>query len=300
LSTARYALGLTGYPLGHSLSPRLHTAALEALGLAGEYCLYPVPPLPQGQAALAELLGRLRAGELQGLNVTIPHKQTVLDYLDELRPSARKIGAANTLFSRDGRLVGDNTDAAGFERDLERALGLRLREGAGLALVLGAGGAARAAVFALVDAGWRVLVAARRLEQAANLARSFNPAGRTDEAPVHALSLEQLSAALSALERPSRLIVNATPIGMFPNRKENPWPAGLPFPPGAAVYDLVYNPPQTALVRAALGAGLRAAGGIGMLVEQAALAFELWTGQDPPREPMWAAVREFVFQEPSL
>ena len=296
MSAGHYDLGLIGFPLGHSLSPRLHAAALEALHLTGEYCLYPVPPLPEGRAALEVLLERLRVGELQGLNVTIPHKQTVLGYLDELLPSARAVGAANTLLSRDGRLVGENTDAAGFSRDLERSLGLKLRERAGTALVLGAGGAARAAVFALVDAGWEVMLAARRLEQGLTLARSFNSGDDQNHGAgaVRPYSLEELPAVLAGMKEPPGLIVNATPVGMAPNSAGSPWPAGLPLPSGAAVYDLVYNPPQTALVRAAQRAGLPAAGGLGMLVEQAALAFELWTGQRPPREPMWAAVWEFA------
>ena len=108
------ALGLIGYPLGHSLSPQLHNAALKAMDIAGEYHLHPIPPLPEGRADLDALLDRLVSGEIHGLNVTIPHKQTVIPLLDELTASARSIGAVNTIFLRDGKLTGHNTDAPGF------------------------------------------------------------------------------------------------------------------------------------------------------------------------------------------
>ncbi len=270
-------LGLTGWPLGHSLSPRLHAAALRALELPGEYRLYPAPPLPQGEEALAQLLGNLRRGELYGLNVTIPHKQSVLPLLDELAPAACAIGAANTLWMRAGRLVGENTDAPGFLADLKR-LGFEAAPGERRALVLGAGGAARAVVYALAQAGWQVRVAARRVEQAAGLA----------ELSERVAALLWQPAAL--VEEPCALLVNATPLGMFPQTDASPWPEELPFPAGVAVYDLVYNPAETRLVRAARAAGLRAANGLGMLVEQAALAFEVWTGRAVPRRALWEAV----------
>lgn len=269
-------LGLIGWPLGHSLSPRLHAAALSAAGLQGEYRLYPVPPLPGGAIALSGLLGDLRQGRLDGLNVTIPHKQSVLPLLGELSAAARAIGAANTLYFRQGKLVGDNTDAPGFLADLAR-----LGFGGQNALVLGAGGSARAVCFALLGAGWQVTVTARRFEQAGSLAASLSAAS----APLHALPLEP-----ATLTRPFSLIINTTPLGMSPDVGASPWPDGVPFPTGAAVYDLVYNPAETALVRSARRAGLCAATGLGMLVEQAALSFELWTGKNVPRAALWGAV----------
>ncbi len=170
-----YRLGLTGYPLEHSLSPRLHAAALKALRMNGEYRLYPVPP--ENPGGLVELAGRLRAGELHGLNVTIPHKQTVIPLVDELSPAAQSIGAVNTLVMKDDRLFGDNTDAPGFWSDVHRFLsssfpslldqgrsghpGERRR---GKGLILGAGGAARAVVHALLTHGWEVTLAVRRAD----------------------------------------------------------------------------------------------------------------------------------------
>ncbi len=289
-------LGLTGYPLSHSLSPRLHAAALAALGLKGEYRLYPVAPEdPDGLRRLTE---RLRRGELHGLNVTIPHKQTVIPLLDELSPAARSIGAVNTICLRDGRLVGENTDAPGFWTDVNRLFSSSkappsVERGEGLegsALVLGAGGAARAVVYALLTHGWRVALAVRRadLDQAAALIRSMEAfAGSGSPAPI-LLEAEALAPHLGGVG----LIVNATPLGMFPEVDACPWPDGLPFPPAARLYDLVYNPRETLLIRRARRAGLPAATGLGMLVEQAAHSFEIWTGQVPSREAMFAAVEE--------
>ncbi len=275
-----FHLGLAGYPLGHSLSPALHARALAAAGLDGEYCLYPVPPTSSSSQALRALLGRLRRGELDGLNVTIPHKQAVLPLLDRLEPAARRIGAANLLLCHNGQLVGDNTDAAGFLVDLHHFIdGLSLRSRR--ALVLGAGGAARAAAAALLDDSWQITVAARRPEQALSLAESLLP-GVVKVIPLAAGNLARLPSV--------DLVVNTTPVGMAPDEDGCPWPSGLPLPPGAAFYDLVYNPRQTRLLQLAHAAGLPAVGGLGMLVEQAALSFERWTGCPAPRSAMRQAV----------
>jgi shikimate dehydrogenase len=276
-----FALGLIGWPLQGSLSPRLHKAALNALGLAGEYKLYPVPPLPEGKALLIELLWRLQHGELQGLNVTIPYKQAVLPLLDELTPIAQAIGAVNTISCRDGKLVGYNTDAPGFLADLKRVAPELFPPGSRCALVMGAGGAGRAVVYALARDGWEVTVADVRQGQAQSLAAELGKLyGRVNALPFETFSLAQ----------PFDLLVNATPVGMTPDEQSTPWPVEVPFPPGVVVYDVVYKPPVTLLVRSARSAGLKAANGLGMLVEQAALAFEAWTGRSASREAMWKEV----------
>jgi shikimate dehydrogenase len=287
--TMTFHLGLTGYPLDHSLSPRLHAAALKGLGLTGEYNLYPVAPADKD--GLASLLERLRSGDLHGLNVTIPHKQAVIPLLDDLTPVAQVIGAVNTLFRRDGRLIGENTDAQAFLTDLNRFRALTpppRPEGDGMeALVLGAGGAARAVIFALANAGWNITAAARRLEQVRALVSHFQtlfPAHRITPIEYKKTAFQSLFPALS-------LIVNTTPVGMFPKTEFSPWPEGLSLP-RAAVYDLVYTPGGTRFVRQARLAGLHATTGLWMLVEQAALAFEIWTGCTPPRAAMYAAVEE--------
>jgi shikimate dehydrogenase len=278
-------LGLTGYPLGHSLSPKIHEAALRSCGLEGSYSLFPIPA--DDQQGLKDLLAHVRKGELTGLNVTIPHKQSVIPVLDELTPTAKAIGAVNTIYLRDDRLIGENTDAPGFLADLERFLTTETRRHGELgALVLGAGGSARAVVHALLNDGWEVALAARRLEQAQRLADSI----ANYQLPIIVSELTNLQSLLSNLS----LIVNATPIGMTPNIDQSPWPENLSLPPHAAIYDLVYNPSETKLVRDARAQGLPATTGLGMLVEQAAIAFQIWTGRKLARESMFEAVNQTV------
>jgi len=280
-SPSDFRLGLIGYPLSHSFSPKIHAAALKACELKGEYALYPVPP--DDVAGLRNLLGRVRSGEIHGLNVTIPHKQNVIPLLDELTPTARAIGAVNTIYFRDDRLVGDNTDAPGFLADLKKFLtSTSHRSEESLALVLGAGGSARAVVYALINEGWNVTIAARREEQAQELAGSF---------PNYEIGItNHESFILHSAQRSFILVVNATSVGMTPTIERSPWPENLSFPRHGAVYDLVYNPPETKLVHEARAAGLPATSGLGMLVEQAALAFEIWTGRNPPRDTLFAAL----------
>jgi shikimate dehydrogenase len=276
-----YQLGLIGYPLGHSRSPQLHHAALLACGLSGDYTLFPVPPLPEGGPQIASLLNRLRNGQLHGLNVTIPHKPSVMTLVDELTPVARAVGAVNTLYMNgDGRLVGDNTDVPGFLRDVERLAGNQ----PGPAMVLGAGGSARAVVYALAKAGWSVHVLARRVVQATALVGEIGAAPELGEAQLASGVLD--APTIVSLSPGCRLVVNTTPLGMHPNIEGSAWPTNTPFPAEAAVYDLVYNPQETVLVREARLAGLRADSGAGMLVAQAALSFERWTGHQPPFEIM--------------
>jgi shikimate dehydrogenase len=287
-----FALGLTGYPLHHSLSPRIHAAALQDHGLKGDYLLYPV----EDAADLPELLNRMLQDSLHGLNVTIPHKGSILSLLDVLTPTARAIGAANTITCRDGQLVGDNTDMAGFLADLDRLGWSQSKGHSQEALVLGSGGAARAVVYALSRSGWQVTIAARRRDQAQALVEIYQ-ASKRDTAPtgeikeLTAIHLDEAS--LSDMYPTPGLIINTTPLGMFPHQDASPWPQDLVFPPKAAVYDLVYYPAETALMRAAREGGLHVTNGLGMLVEQAALSFEIWTGLVAPREMMYQSVQEY-------
>jgi shikimate dehydrogenase len=281
-------LGLIGYPLGHSLSPKIHAAAFKACGLQGNYSLYPIQP--DDKQGLKDLLARVHSGEITGLNVTIPHKQSVIEFIDELTPTAKAIGAVNTIYLRENKLIGDNTDALGFLSDLKRFLTLECDSllSQKKALVLGAGGSARAVVYALLNDGWNIILVARRLEQAQQLAASF--ADRV-------LLVMDYS---SFILHPSSfaLLVNTTPLGMTPNIDRSPWPENLPFPQ-AVVYDLVYNPRETKLVKDAYTQGLQATTGLGMLIEQAALAFEKWTSHNPPRDVLFESVGATLHSRPS-
>jgi shikimate dehydrogenase len=280
-----FALGLIGWPLEHSLSPALHQAALRSLGLDGGYHLYPVPSFPEGEQDISKLLAEMRGGKIQGLNVTIPHKENIIPLLDLLTPAAQAIGAVNTIVIQSGKLLGDNTDAGGFWTDLCASLPVQAFERS-KALILGAGGSARAVAYALLSHGWSVTLAARSAPQAANICEQLSIPDRL----IEAVSLQQLR--FSNLQSSPTLIVNCTPVGMFPDSNFSPWPKNTPFPLDASIYDLVYNPRETLFVRQARGAGLAAVNGLGMLIEQAALAFERWTNVEAPRDLMRAALAE--------
>lgn len=269
-----FRVGVIGWPVEHSLSPAMHNAAFRALGLEHwRYDLLPIPPDIVGHS-LKTLRGE---GGYIGVNVTVPHKQAVMPYVrpDEI---AKALGAANTIDFRDNSAT--NTDVAGLIGDLA-ANGVALENAE--VLVLGAGGAARAAVYGLARAGARVTVtnrtAARAQVMLADLALS---AGIRS---VDFVSLEE------AVQRPFALIVNCTSVGMWPHVEECPWPLAVPLPRGVTVYDMVYRPEQTALLRLAEAQGGRAIGGLGMLVRQGAAAFKIWTGTEPPVEVMFEAAR---------
>jgi shikimate dehydrogenase len=274
-------VGLIGWPVGHSKSPAMHNAAFRAAGLDGYYALLPVHPDQVGEAVAG-----LRALGFRGANVTVPHKQAVIPFLDELTPEARAIGAVNTIIvGEDGMLTGTNTDAAGFWQDLQE-LGAPLdATAASSALILGAGGSARAVAYALASHGIPARMLARRPEQARALVASLSP---------HLPEADILSAhawpELPHLAASSMLIVNCTPVGMFPHIDASPWPDDLSFLPEQWVYDLIYNPRQTRLMAQAAAAGARAHHGLGMLVHQGARAWELWTGQPAPVDVMRSAV----------
>lgn len=285
MSGVEFHLGLTGYPLGHSLSPLLHQAALTACGLAGDYRLFPIEPNQDAGTELRSLCARVSRGELGGLNVTIPYKQTLIGCLDDISESALVVGAVNTLTSRGGRLLGENTDIAGFKRDVSTLVDLSSGQ---KALVLGAGGAARAVVYVLLQAGWQVTLAARRQEQAMQLAHDLNKYARSHY--IETVDLEKLSTL--DLSAGWGLVVNSTPVGMFPLVEASPWPEALELPKAAALYDLIYNPGETRLMQQASAAGMRCRNGLGMLVEQAAQAFEIWTGKTADRSAMVAALQK--------
>lgn len=273
-------IGIIGWPVGHSYSPAMHNAAAAALGLNLVYVPLPVPPDRLGQA-----LRGLPALGIRGVNVTVPHKAAALPYLNAIYPAAQVIGAVNTIVAGDGLLTGFNTDWSGFLADLESyPLALYGRD----CLVLGAGGSARAVVYALLRRGCRVTVLARRPDQglklAADLGRAF-----PDAATVNVAAMDDAAETVTHMEAP--IIINTTPLGMSgEHASRSPWPDGAPFPIGSFVYDLIYNPPQTPLMAQAQAAGCRAVNGLGMLVRQAAEAFEVLTGRRPDADVMRRAI----------
>lgn len=298
---AYYRLGLIGWPVAHSFSPLIHRLALQASGLEGEYLLYPVEPQQfDGQAG--ELIRQLRHGELNGINVTVPHKQRVLAYADRLTASARMAGAVNTLYLERGKVVGDNSDIPGFWMDLERLgwVGEKSRAAHShkivpidRAIILGAGGAARAVAVAFASRGWQVGLAARREEQAQEAATELKRA--MGKPAVTALLLD--CHLLENFDEPVAIIVNATSAGMSPQIGVDPWPEKIPLPEDARLYDLVYNPSQTRLLRRGRSSGLQATNGLGMLVGQAVLSFQRWTKQTPSFEAILQEVHHQINQD---
>jgi shikimate dehydrogenase len=268
-------VGVIGWPVEHSLSPAMHNAAFAELGIDWAYVPLPVQPGDVEQA-----LRGLVALNFGGSNVTIPHKQAVMRYMDELGDAAQITGAVNTIHIQDGKFFGYNTDPYGFLNSLKgagcRPQGMRVA-------VLGAGGAARAVVYALARAEVdSVIVFNRTAKRAAFLVDDL-----TDTFPDSRLSFEALTReALAALGNKVDLVVNTTSVGMYPQVDACPWPEEVPIPTGALFYDLVYNPLETVFLTRARAAGATAIDGLGMLVHQGALAFEKWTGQQAPVEVM--------------
>jgi shikimate dehydrogenase len=278
-------VGLIGWPVEHSLSPAMHNAAFDALGLNWRYVPLPVPP---GQVEAA--VRGLAALGFRGANVTVPHKQAVMGALDSITPAAKALGAVNTLVvgrnaSGAATASGYNTDSRGFVGALRQG-GFEPEDG-GSTVVVGAGGAARAVVFGLLWSGLgQITVLNRTPERAQSLVSDLGDRPQ-DATRLRALPLTPETLIESA--RIADLLVNATTVGMWPHVTGSIWPDGVPIPTHLAVFDLVYNPLETSLLRQARGSGARAIDGLGMLVRQGALAFEMWAGEEAPVEVMRAA-----------
>ncbi len=264
--------GLIGDPVEHTMSPAMHNAAYKKMGLDYIYLPFRVKP-----EQLAQAVDGLRALNVRGFNVTIPHKVSVIPLLDGLDPLAEKIGAVNTVVNNDGELRGYNTDSAGF---LKALLENGIEPEGKKVVVLGAGGASRAITYVLAEKGAHLTVLNRQLELdwAEDIARLIHKdLGRE----VKVMELGHLAEALEGAD----ILVNATSVGMSPAVEESPVPAPL-LRPGLVVFDIVYNPIVTRLLREAGLAGARTIGGVDMLAWQGALAFEKWTGQTAPVDLM--------------
>jgi shikimate dehydrogenase len=273
-------LGVIGYPLNRSLSPAFQQAALDHLRLDVEYQAWPTPG-----DALNTRITTMRSPTVLGGNVTIPHKEAVLPLLDEVDPLAARIGAVNTIVNRDGRLYGYNTDAGGFMRGLQEDGGF---EPAGRRVVIaGAGGAARAVVVALLEAGTRsITVINRTLSRANRLVADMAAVAGASELR----ALPEMYASWAVVMRSCDLLINCTSAGSSGSEEESPVPIDL-IRPSMLVYDLIYHPAETQLMAAARKAGASVLGGLRMLVYQGAASFELWTEQKAPLDIMLEAAR---------
>jgi len=266
--------GIIGDPVEHSMSPVMHNAAFREIGIDYLYVPFRVKKEELGKA-----IEGMRALNIKGLNVTIPHKVNVLQFLDELDPLAEKIGAVNTIDNNDGVLKGYNTDATGFLQPLlERGIE---PEGKNV-VILGAGGASRAISFILADRDSHLVILNRLLELdwarelASRISQTFNKEVKALE-----LNRENLIESLDKAD----ILVNATSVGMSPNIDEIPVDSDL-LRPGLVVYDIIYTPIKTRLLREAEAAGASTMGGLDMFVWQGVIAFEKWTGIKAPAELM--------------
>jgi len=273
-------VGVFGHPVEHTLSPAMHNAAFAALRLSYIYVPFPVRPEGLGPAVRSlTVLG------IVGVNVTIPHKESVLPFLDEITPEARDVGAVNTIHCVDGRLLGDNTDGFGFAEPL-REMGVDLSGKP--VVVAGAGGAARAVVFSLARIGARITLVNRTPARARRLAQAVADAGLNAVHVLEADGRQELVSAIAGAE----LLVHTTSVGMHPATDALPPVPVEAFHPDLLVYDLVYNPIETRLLQEARMRGCKTLSGLKMLVYQGAAAFRRWTGVWPPTDVMEAALRQ--------
>lgn len=274
-------LGVMGDPIAHSKSPAMHQAALGAMGVPGHYV-----PLHVKPDNLKDAIQAIRALGFRGVNVTIPHKVEVMNYLDVVDEGAKRIGAVNTVVNDNGLLTGYNTDGIGYVRSLKEEI---LPELAGKHIVvLGAGGAARGIIHALIQEGpGSVSVVNRTASKAKELAEEWG-----NLAQIRGFGESEAETAI----RSADVLINTTSVGMHPNVNQVPVPEAW-IPEGIVVSDLIYNPLTTKLLSISAAKGCSVHGGLGMFINQGAYALEYWTGQPAPVEDMKAAVLESFRRE---
>ncbi len=267
VSSALKLFGIIGHPIGHSLSPLMHNSAFDSLGMSASMNAFDIEP-----QSLKEALQGFATMEFGGINVTIPHKETIMQYLDEIDEEASIIGAVNTVKFRDGKSSGFNTDAHGFLKALEP---FHSSVDGGKFVVLGAGGAARAVVFVLLKyfRTNQIVVASRSKTRTNNLMEHFKGSGQTKLTP-----FDLHDPQFAKIFQISDVVVNATPAGMFPLTMELPLP-DPPFHASQTVVDLIYRPIKTLFLQRAEKAGAQIISGLEMFIHQGARAFQLWTGQ---------------------
>jgi shikimate dehydrogenase len=264
--------GVIGDPIGHSASPPMHNAAFRTMGLDYYYV-----PFRVRKEALSEAVQGMRAFNIRGLNVTIPHKVAIIRFLDKLDPLAERIGAVNTVVNDDGFLTGYNTDAEGF---LQSLLDSNIEPEGKNVVILGAGGASRAIAFILAERGSNLVILNRTLDKAKDYADRITEIFYK-EARAAPLDEEKLTGMLTEAD----ILINATSLGMYPHVDDTPVASHL-LRPGLVIADIVYNPVETKLLKEAEAAGARTVSGLDMFVWQGALAFEKWTGLKAPVEVM--------------
>jgi len=269
--------GLIGYPVKHSLSPRMHNAAFRHLGIDAEYKLFEVKP-----EKLKDFFDNFRKKGLAGINITIPHKTKSMFFMDDLTDEAKLIEAINTVVLKADHLIGHNTDGIGFIKSLKEDLDFNPK--GKVAFIFGAGGASRAVSFSLAQESLsRIILTDIDADRAASLARDIEK-----KTGIEVIAVDHDKKAIKELVINSDLLVNATPIGMKPG-EASVVPKEF-LHKGLVVFDLIYNPKQPPLLKEADKLGLRNTNGLGMLLHQGAAAFKFWTAKNAPVEIMRGAI----------
>lgn len=274
-------VGIIGNPLSHSLSPQIHNACFEKLSMNWNYV-----PFEIDMNVLGNLIFFAKKSNVAGFNVTMPYKESVIEYLDEMSPESAMIGAVNTIKIDNGKAIGFNTDAYAINKVICDDQGKTLKDKK--VLIIGAGGVAKAAAYSVINLGCRELkIANRSVEHGKGLAQSFDGYS----CRVTHFGLDRLTNEAKSTD----IIINATPVGMFPCLNKVPLDVEL-LHKEQYVLDLIYHPADTELVHGAREKGLRATGGVPVFIYQAAESFKIWTGVEPPVEVM-ARVIEEKFKE---
>ena len=280
INTHTKVLCVIGHPIEHSMSPVMHNAALRELSLDFIYLAFDVLPKDLKKAVL-----RIKKHDIKGINVTIPHKEVIIKFLDKIDPLAEKIGAVNTIKNVNRKLIGRNTDAFGAKKALNDA-GFELT--GKKALIIGSGGAARAISFALSDEIEEIFICNRTEERAIKLAKNLKDSTKTT-ATGRTLSNDVLKSLIDKVD----LVINTTPLGMYPDVEKTPIPRKL-LADHLFVYDIIYNPLKTQLLKDASEIGCKTLNGIDMFINQGALAFEWWTDMKPNLNTMKEKILELL------
>jgi len=271
--------GIIGHPVKHSLSPLMQTAAFKALGIDAVYVPFDVDPENLGEA-----VNGLRALNVKGFNVTVPHKEGVIEYLDFVDEDAEFLGAVNTVKNEDGQLTGYNTDADGFLQSLIEE-GIEL-EGKRITM-FGAGGAARAVGYAVLKGGAKFLnVVNRNFSKGKVVGELLGKRGNVLVFPLKENTI-------ATLLKDTDIVINTTSVGMKPD--DPPLFDYSLIPEGLTVVDIIYNPAETPLLKAAKEKGCKTVNGLGMLIHQGAIAFKIWTGKEAPVEVMKKILKEELY-----
>jgi len=282
-------LGVIGDPIRHSLSPIMHNFILDYFGL--NYCYHSFHIVPE---KLKEAIRSFKLLDFVGINVTLPHKQTIIALLDDVAPDARKLKAVNTVLFQNGKAIGYNTDCSGFLSSLSLIKGsLRNQK----AVVLGAGGSARAVIYALIQMGVNeIMIYNRSLENAERLVRYIREAMDFSEIYARQLSDYRIFESIQK----AKILINATSVGMAPYTETCPLPESIIFPEGILVYDLIYNPVETKLLKMANFQGVRTMSGLDMLVLQGVESLKIWTGKNIDVSKILSNIKKLLLQQIDL